>query len=125
MAEHLGGSGIGHQTRRDFLRKSLAAGAVLWAAPAVTTSRAAFAQSNGRGSPVPCEGVGPCERDAQALAAVVCFQSTTKTCHTWDLPVGCICAERVSVRLDQSCPAGSVFETTECGPRRACFVPCN
>ena len=79
------------RSRREFLKRSAAAGAVLWAAPAIA-SVPAYAQ----GSPAPCD------------AADVCDTSTTpdegpcgSTCVQWNVDGTCICARSRTSTLDE------------------------
>lgn len=108
-------------SRRDFLKKSAATGAVLWAAPTVV-SRPAFAQTGG--SPVPCGAPDVCETNV--IVATCGTSPGGFQCETWSVNGECDCVVRdgpftgdevlcrkvTSVRVD--CPDGTFFCVTPC-----------
>ena len=93
-------------SRRDFLKKSAAAGAVLWAAPTVVSSPA-FGQTGG--SPVPCDAPDVCT-------------SGFESCGT--SPNGRAC---VTANVNGTCDCVVLADITEvqCGQRAGTFVRCS
>ncbi len=94
-------------SRRDFLKKSAAAGAVLWAAPTIA-SLPAHAQT---GSPTPCDGPDVCSGEIGPR----CDKFDT-SCRVWEVNGECRCSVAVVVALDAR---------NECEDADGTFVPCN